>query len=230
MDYAPRYRLTRDRLITLGRSLEDSQAASPVPGCPAWTVKDVYAHLAGIIDDVSNGRLEGITTDPWTQRQVEARAAMTFAEVLDEWESYDTELDAVASGAQELGQPNLLIDLWTHGQDIRGAVGAPAEGDDTFTLWCATQLAPVLVRRAAKAGLGPAELRLADQVHREGEHPAVVLTVDPFEYVRGSMGRRSRAQMRAWDWAWSGPEGDPDPYIDCLTIFGIAESDIVESP
>lgn len=229
MDYASRYRLTRDRLLTLGRSLDDSQAASPVPGCPAWTVKDVYAHLAGIIDDVSNGRLEDITTDPWTQRQVEERAAMTFAEVLDEWESYDTELDAVASSAQELGQPNLLIDLWTHGQDIRGAVGAPAEGDDDFTIWCAEQLAPVLVRRAAKAGLPPVELRLGAAVHRASDDPAVVLSVEPFEYVRGSMGRRSRAQMRAWDWAWSGPEGDPDRYIDCLTIFGIAESDIVES-
>lgn len=228
MEYAPRYRRTRDRLLELGRSLDESQAKAPVPACPAWTVKDVYAHLAGIIDDVSNGRLEGITTDPWTQAQVDARAGMTLSEVLDEWAAYDAELDAVASGAQELGQPNLLIDLWTHGQDIRGAVGAPPEGDDDFTAWCATQLAPVLVRRAAKTGLGPVELRLGDEVHRGDGDPAVVLSVDPFDYVRGSMGRRSRAQMRAWDWSWSGAAGDPDPYIDSLTIFGIAEVDIVE--
>jgi hypothetical protein len=46
------YRDGRERLLALGAELGAADAARPVPACPDWTVKDLYAHLAGVAADV----------------------------------------------------------------------------------------------------------------------------------------------------------------------------------
>jgi hypothetical protein len=46
------------------------------------------------------------------------------------------------------------------------------------------------------------------------------LRADPYELFRGLLSRRSRAQMRAWDWA-----GNPEPYLSSLPAFGARDDD-----
>jgi len=33
--------------------------------CPTWSIKDVYAHLAGIASDILAGNTEGAATEAW---------------------------------------------------------------------------------------------------------------------------------------------------------------------
>ncbi len=41
------------------------------------------------------------------------------------------------------------------------------------------------------------------------------MTVDFYELYRGLHSRRSRAQMRRWEW-----DGSPEPWVDALPMFG----------
>jgi len=71
-DLGAAYRDTRLR-ITEVVTAPGVDAAMRVPATPEWTVKDVVAHLAGVCADILAGNLEGLTTEPWTAAQVEAR-------------------------------------------------------------------------------------------------------------------------------------------------------------
>ncbi len=53
-------------VMSLGAQDLDAQ----VPACPAWTVKDVVAHLVATAEDVMAGRLADIPTDEFTADQV----------------------------------------------------------------------------------------------------------------------------------------------------------------
>ena len=41
--------------------------------CEGWTVSDISAHVTGVMADITAGRLEGIDTQPWYERQVDER-------------------------------------------------------------------------------------------------------------------------------------------------------------
>ena len=66
------YADTRGRGVLLFRSLDLSEERRPVPLSPAWTVRDVAAHVCGINADVVSGNLAGLGTDDWTAAQVAA--------------------------------------------------------------------------------------------------------------------------------------------------------------
>ena len=53
--------------------------------------------------------------------------------------------------------------------------------------------------------------------------PTATLRIAPYELARVVLGRRSRAQMAAYDW-----EGDSAPYVAMLPVFTPPENDIVE--
>jgi hypothetical protein len=81
----------------------------------------------------------------------------------------------------------------------------------------------LLAKQQAKgvAGPGTLVLHVAGETHRGGEgEPVRELRADPYELFRGLLSRRSRAQMRAWDWA-----GDPGPYLESLPAFGPRDDD-----
>jgi uncharacterized protein (TIGR03083 family) len=128
-------------LSALVRSLDDEQLERPTR-CEGWTVRDVAAHVAGTLADVTGGRFEGLGTPEVTQRQVAERAGRRADELADE-------LDEVNLGAQQLltafddeaweaeapagvaptvgwGVESLWYDAFVHGDDIRAAVGQPS--------------------------------------------------------------------------------------------------------
>jgi hypothetical protein len=112
-----------------------------------------------------------------------------------------------------------VIDIASHEQDIRGALGRPGARD--------TQV----IRLAAKGLIGsldppvPIRVSVEDTELRVGpaDGPGLGLVTGRFEAFRWRMGRRSRAQLAALDWT-----GDPAPVLDHLTIFGPSPVDIIE--
>jgi hypothetical protein len=75
------YPQIRARLCDLAATLPAEQLLSQVPALPAWTVRDVFGHLAGVCADVYRGNVEGAATSQWTQAQVDERRDLSVAEV-----------------------------------------------------------------------------------------------------------------------------------------------------
>lgn len=199
-DPAALYADARSRIVELVRR-DDVDPATVVPATPDWTVGDVVAHLAGVTADVAAGRVKGAATDPWTAQQVAERKGRSLAESLAEWDEHVGALDAVF--AIEMAQTMLVTDVYSHEQDLRGALASPGARD---------------------AGL-PALRVVAgdtDRVVGEGD-PVATLTISPWELVRAATGRRSPAQMRRYDWS-----GDPDTWLPTLPFLGPRSVDLVE--
>jgi hypothetical protein len=78
-DPAAVYRSVLERLAALATTLDDGQLATVVPTCPEWTVQDVYAHLAGLADDILQGKVAYPVADATTAAQVDMRRGRTMA-------------------------------------------------------------------------------------------------------------------------------------------------------
>jgi uncharacterized protein (TIGR03083 family) len=52
--------------------------------CEGWRVADVAAHVTGVMVDITAGRLEGVDTQPWYDRQVAERRDRPKQVILDE--------------------------------------------------------------------------------------------------------------------------------------------------
>jgi uncharacterized protein (TIGR03083 family) len=214
------YRDGRERLLALGAELGAADAARPVPACPDWTVKDLYAHLAGVAADVLARRLDGMMTGPWTARKVQERASASLAEVCAEWVASGPRLEARLGGG---GRDELVIDVTSHEHDVRGAVGRPGHRDAPAVAYA---LESVVETLAAWWPAGLPAVRLAGDSGAwtlGAGAPAASLRASDFELLRAVMGRRSRAQLLALDW-----DADAEPYVDHLHIFGPAATDVVE--
>ncbi len=221
-DYAAAYREARADLVAIAATLDADELAQVVPATPAWTVKDVYAHVTGVAADTVAGNREGAPGEAWTAAQVAARRDMTLAEILAEWELAGSALEELL--AREGGRWRAaVVDAWTHGQDVRNAVGRPGNrhGDG---LRLAAGAARVAGPRLSNAGLGA--LRIVAEpfefVVGDGD-PAATVTVDAYELARAALGRRSHEQMAAWRWT-----ADPARYVAHLTVFPARETPLYE--
>ena len=216
MNMGEMYRAGRIGLVEIGRSLSDEEAARQVPACPEWTIRQVYAHQAGVVADALAGRLEGVATDPWTARQVEERKDRTLTEILDEWESIVEPFESfLETGA---APPQVIIDQWSHEQDIRGALDRPGNRDDERAKFSVEALAGV---RGESWEHAPVEV-IGDSgrwVFGKGE-PQITLRASDYDLARALLGRRSRAQVEAMDWT-----GDPAPILDHLVVFAYSAED-----
>jgi len=210
------YRDTRERLTGLVAGLDDAALAAPVPACPGWLVADVVAHLAAVVEDALAGRLTGPPSEEQTAEQVARYAGRPMTQTLAGWSAGAPQFEE-AIGAFNV--PQAVIDVASHEQDIRGALGQPGARDTEAIRqmggWLLERLrTPVPVRvtvEDAEFLAGP-----------EGE-PVLGLTTTRFEAFRWRMGRRSRDQLAALDWS-----GDPAPVLDHLVVFGPARTDILE--
>jgi uncharacterized protein (TIGR03083 family) len=217
------YAGARARLLELADDLGET-VSTPVPALPGWTVRETYAHLAGVCADVLDGRGDGIPGERWTARQVAERANLTLREVTAEWAGRAPALEAALSGASGRALTPVAVDVWTHEQDILSALNRPlvATGPEPFLV--ADRLARSF-RRGWVAGGRPAIRVVGDQTSWElGEGETIAtLRASDFELARAFVGRRSRRQMLAMNW-----DGNPEPFIDHLHVFGPPRDDLVE--
>lgn len=116
------YRRSAAEFIEVVRGLTAGQLGAAVPACPAWTVHDLLAHQAGSSADQVSGNLDGVTTEPWSARQVEDRRTRTVDELVAEWES---DVEAVAARCDAISGPNPAWDVAVHLADLRESVGLP---------------------------------------------------------------------------------------------------------
>jgi uncharacterized protein (TIGR03083 family) len=195
---ADAYAACRERIAALVIDLDDQRAHTTVPTCPDWSVHDVVAHLAGVVDDVLAGRLKGAGTDAWTAAQVEARHRTSVAEIVDEWRAkaaaFERMLDVVGTvGAQP------VADVVSHEHDIRTALGAPGARDSDGVGIALGWVSQQVIDSAARLGIS-LRVRSADGFDLGPEDADVVLSAGPFELLRAMTGRRSVEQLAEMHW------------------------------
>src|SRR4029079_14005929 len=84
-DLSVAYRGVRTRVTELELAASPEQCEAVAPATPDWRVHDVVAHLVGVPADILAGRLEGVTTDAWTEAQVAPRRELPTLALLAEW-------------------------------------------------------------------------------------------------------------------------------------------------
>lgn len=211
------YREAQRSFVDFFGSLEPSEWATPVPCTPLWTVRDVLSHVAGVTDDIANGRIQGASTPPWTAAQVERWRDAEVASLIEQWNS---QIDGVADLIETFGELRPVFDCYNHEHDIRHAVGRPGQPQSS--------LDDMVARHFASVGVGrPLTVTFADgaELTLDGEGDPLSLDgITQYEFVRSRLGRRSRDQVAALGWS----EPVDDAVLDGWFIFGPAEHPILE--
>jgi hypothetical protein len=208
-DFAGAYRGSRKRLSALARELGDEGAQRMVPASPAWRIHDVIGHLTGLVADVAALNLEGLGTDEWTAKQVDARRDRSIDEVVAEWDEIGPGMEELLPLIDEAQALSVVGDIAAHEMDVWGALGrAEARDADSVHLGF-VRYRNALADRVAAAGLAPLD---------------VSLLAPQYELFRAMTGRRSADQLRGYDWG----AVDPEPYIPIFSAYGMATEPLVE--
>jgi uncharacterized protein (TIGR03083 family) len=221
VDCGELYERLRRELVALVAGLDADALAVTVPATPAWRVRDVLAHVAGITSDLNAQRFD-VDGDAWTRRQVEERRERDLAAIVAEW---DAEAPQFAAGLRlfgyELGS-HYVGDLHAHLQDIRSALGLPAARDGLAVQVALDFYLGSLDESLRRGPLGALEMIAAGEHHVAGAGKVrATLQADPFELLRALSGRRSRDQIRALDWS-----GDVDAFVEELSRYPLPARDI----
>ncbi|MDQ3952696.1 MAG: maleylpyruvate isomerase family mycothiol-dependent enzyme [Actinomycetota bacterium] len=242
-DLAEIYDATRSELAELVSGLPDEDLERPVPATPGWSIRDVVAHLTGVVRCIAAGDFPReffvaigseaaiAVLNEWTDRQVVSRREPPVRELLDEWERSTASIAPMIRG--DVPWPEdvvpfaghvLTTDVAVHQQDVYGALGLVKDRDAApIRIGFATYAAGADLRR--KASGGPA-LRIATErkevVAGDGE-PAATVRATHFELFRALSGRRSPDQLRAYEW-----DGDPEPFLELFYPYGVREHALVE--
>lgn len=174
------YHDLRDRVIAVMRSTPACDGDRVVPHCPAWTVREVVAHLVGVPEDILAGRMDGVTTDAWTQAQVDRHRGDSLIGLVDSWAESTTAFDSVLPHIQSPVNSQLVMDAVTHEHDLRHALGTPGARDSIAVRVAVGWLLDMAEQRSP--GLGADLLATGSS---------------DFDLLRMLTGRRSPAQISA---------------------------------
>jgi uncharacterized protein (TIGR03083 family) len=128
-EVAVSYIALRARVIDLLRSTPESSGNIVVPCTPAWTVRQLAAHLVGVPEDILAGRMEGVASDAWTQAQVERFGHLALIELADMFEGSAPRIDGILHHIPQPIISQFVMDAVTHEQDMRSALGVPGGRD-----------------------------------------------------------------------------------------------------
>lgn len=247
VDMAAAYEQGRSRLTSLLRERGSDIATVRVPACPAWTVKDLVAHLQHVAEDYSAGRfvyrslawdrpetyddpMRGARNEAWADDGVAARRDVPLSELLERWELCAARLGRMMTTEPVLADPRenemlawaALGDFAIHYQDLHGALALPGDR----TAYCAKlgfATLPVMFTTRANALPSVQPLRFATErgdvvIGAHADGAQIpMLEVDWFELYRAMAGRRSRSQVEAL----LAPL-DAERYIDAFTLYPFA--------
>lgn len=206
----------QQRVIGLVTGLPATRAATTVPACPDWTVRDLLSHMVGLGADVLAGDEPDDHHATWTARQVEARRDRDVDALVAEWQEIAEPLRAwmAEHGTRPLG------DVTIHEQDLRGALGEPGGRDtpamaamrDRFAGRFAARLDPALPPIAL---VGETWSWCSANEAGDPADAAVEVRASDFDLARALVTRRSAAQLRAWT-----VRGDVTPHLDAFALLG----------
>lgn len=217
-DLAHLYRDTRERLCDLVLGLDDSKLATPVPACPGWSVTEVLYHLLAVVEDVMAGKLTRPPTDAETAAQVDRHRGTPVRTIAETWAELAPPFEELIAGAAVWPA---VLDVATHEQDIRGALGRPG-ARDTEVVRVGAEALVAWMRPSVRLRVVCEDFDTEVGVEH-AQSPALVLRTTRFETFRWRLGRRSRSQVENFDWS-----GDPASAMDQLFVFGPSATDIVE--
>jgi hypothetical protein len=244
-DAAAAYRLIYGRVDALLRGRADV-AELTVPACPAWTVRQTLAHLAGVAQDIVSLNLEGGATDSWTQAQLDRLDGNSIDELLDLWGQMIDPVTTMLGQAPEGPAGQTVFDALTHEHDIRGALGEPGfrTSDPVFAV--AGEFFTTVLDRIIRQTEPPTGVQLSIPIRQAGltalrlmtptmgsvqlgdpntttDH--LTLDVADFEALRAFGGRRSLRQLLALPW-----HGDPTNLLPAFSNHAIRppNDDLVE--
>lgn len=169
----------RTRVVRLIREIPESQASLSVPLCPDWEVSGLISHIVGVPEDILVGRMEGVTTDAWTQSQVDRHEGESLSQLADALLATATEFDVLLPHIPSPINSQMMMDAVTHEHDLRHAVGRVGAQDSL----------------AVNVALG----WLFNMVEEKAPGQAQELVdsgVSRFELMRSLTGRRSVEQMK----------------------------------
>ena len=169
----------RHRVVSLIREIPESQATLSVPLCPDWEVSSVISHMVGVPEDILAGRMEGVTTDAWTQAQVDRHEGESLPQLADALLATAVEFDVVLPHIPSPTNSQMVMDAVTHEHDLRHAIGRAGAQD---SLAVNVALGWLLNMVEAKAP-GLAQVLLDSEVSH-------------YELMRSLTGRRSVEQMK----------------------------------
>ncbi len=224
---AETYAEGRLRLLRLAEDLNDAEAATRSTACPEWTVKDIYAHLAGIATDILAGNTSEAATPGWADGHVADRADRSLAEVVEEWTAAGGQVSELVETVGEGFPLELFVDQWTHEWDVRAALGnrAAAEPDTTTFDHHLEDFGRIMSEDPRSRGLPRLTVDVDGRSFDVGDGPeAGTIALSTFEFGRISMGRRSMDQLGEVDW----PVADPRPHLDVLVRWSIADRDVID--
>ncbi len=216
------YLFAHESFADLARTLTVEEWATPTPCTPGWTVRDVLSHVAGVPDDALVGRMDGAPGEAWTASQVERHRDRPVAELLDRWA---TQAPLFAEAIEAMGEYRPPYDCHSHEHDVRHAIGRPGNRSNMLVEGAGFGL----------ASLGDVGVRVVlelddGRVVESGDSASPVSVgprgISTFELFRSRLGRRSRSQVRDYD--WSGPDDAIDAVIDRWFEFGPATAPILE--
>lgn len=216
-DAAAAYRLVYGRVDALIRGRAEV-ADLTVPACPAWTIRETVAHLAGVAQDIVALNMEKKVADSWTQAQVDRLGGHRIDELLDLWGQMIDPVTATLALAPQASACQLVFDTLTHEHDIRGALSEPGSrtGDLAFevAMGFSTTMGDQFIRQAGLPALRLitptiGSVQLGDPHTAPGQ---VALNISDFEALRTLGGRRSIRQLLALPW-----HGDPSNLLPAFT-------------
>ncbi|WP_412541118.1 maleylpyruvate isomerase family mycothiol-dependent enzyme [Longispora sp. K20-0274] len=214
---------------TFGASLQLAHQFSPADwdrgtDCPAWTVRDIVAHLIGAelwtmgdrpeyeLPDLEHVRKD---FDRWTEVHVVQRREVPTADLLAEFqEVYDrrsAHLDTL-DGAADTPTPwgfaapvdqavsTRVLDCWVHEQDLRRAVGRPGNLDSPAARVVRATLLHALPRLVAReAGAEPGQVVRFEVTGQLPFDTDIAVDADGLGVARAATGRASAVLNTSWE-------------------------------
>lgn len=219
-DYGTAYAGVRERTSALVRAATAEQLTAVAPATPEWTVKDVLGHMVGVPTDVLAGRTDGIATDAWTRAQVDRYRDADIETMIAEWDAAAATVEPmIADFGVMAGQA--VLDVVTHEHDLRDALGATGARDSDAVFIGSVWGAQWIGQRTTEGGLGTLRIETDLWSHTFGDgEPTTTLRTSAFELLRAATGRRSEAQIAAFDW-----DGPARTDVVVLSIFSPRSED-----
>lgn len=198
------YERTRARVCTLLLDATPAELARTVPACPAWSVHDLGAHLAGTPAELAAGNFPSGNVAAWVQAIVDTRRDTEMRTLVDEWCAFDGFIESMMRGSGAL----LFGDIAVHEHDLRAALDRPdhaaMEVDAVVSFTVGSFAAP-----ARDAGLGAIVVEHDGRTWRSHDVDAGwTLRVEPWAAVRALSSRRTADEIRALP-----ADGDAAPYV-----------------
>jgi uncharacterized protein (TIGR03083 family) len=239
------YDETSRSLQAFVRELGEPELATIVPACPAWSVKDVLAHVVAEAEIAATGSLppdvdlvqalqdeeHAARREAMNAREVERRRDHTVDQLLAEWDRLMEDLGPMLRDERPFPyafpfvDAVAVMDVALHNQDIRNAVGRPGDRETDAVRLGMSAYAFGADNKIRMLGLAPLRLRYdgREKVIGGDAEPAATLAAERYELYRALASRRSPEQIRAMDW-----DGDAEPYLAAIPMYGERDEPIIE--